>query len=203
MCRDKDSFDIAQSKFEGCNLLLIPDFVTMLIGNNSSMLKEKFEINNEKNSICIAMRTHNQAESFYSPDDILELAGELGNGVDFNTTQIDEYSQVVREYRGEYIKEKISELSKYRIVITDLYHGTILSVIAGANVIVLKSTDHKITSGIEWFKEANLFEKQVFYCENIKDIPKIIERINLNVESKNNPYFYNEYFSRLKDLIHY
>lgn len=43
-------------------------------------------------------------------------------------------------------------MSHYKVVITDRYHGTIFSLIANTPVIIIKSTDHKVTTGADWFK---------------------------------------------------
>ena len=81
---------------------------------------------------------------------------------------IDEpYDFIVRNTE-EIVTEKIKEFSSYDLIITDLYHGMIFSVIANTPVVVLPSSDHKISSGVQFFKAASEFDKRVYFFENIE-----------------------------------
>lgn len=90
--------------------------------------------------------------------------------------------------------------SKYKVVITDRYHGTIFSLVACTPVIVLKTTDHKVITGAEWFK--GIYDDYLFRAESLEEAYiKLKDTITLRHEYKLKPYFKAEYYDKLKAEI--
>ena len=91
--------------------------------------------------------------------------------------------------------------SKYKLVITDRYHGTIFSLIAGTPVIVLSSADHKLSSGVKWFP-IEIFGDYVSYASSLDDA---FEKANKMLATPHThqlpPYFQENYYSKLIDNI--
>lgn len=71
---------------------------------------------------------------------------------------------------------------KAKLVITDRYHGLIFSVITHTPVIVFKSFDTKISSGVKWFKDL----EWVHYVDSndLNNIFKIVDKYCLHEEYK-------------------
>src|SRR5690606_27740259 len=79
---------------------------------------------------------------------------------------------------------------------------TIFSQIASTPVIVLSSSDHKLSSGVKWFPEAS-FGNNVFFAKDLNEAYNIAQQIlKRNGEiTINPPYFQETYFSKLKIIL--
>lgn len=192
LCRDQISFNTARNLFQGCNLLLYPDIVTSLIGTKS--------FKNEREGILLCMR--NDKEAFYSKNQIsgLRIKLETISRVDQTDTTINADIKEVIKNRETILNEIFEDYSKYKVIITDRYHGTIFSLIAGTPVIVLSSSDHKLSSGVKWFPES--FSGHVSYVNDLTDAYNLADKI-LNTRMKQNlpAHFKELYWDTLKEKI--
>lgn len=192
LCRDEISYQTAKEIFYNCKLLLFPDIVTSMIGTR--------HYNYERKGILLCMR--NDKEALYSKDEIERLKESLLkiDLVDQTDTTISEKTKVIRLKRKEILEKMWDNYSKYKVIITDRYHGTIFSLISQTPVIVLSSTDHKLSSGVKWFPDE--FSNYVKYIENIRDVPAAVESVYKSDYSYNLPaYFVENYYSKLKGYL--
>lgn len=193
LCRDKVSYKIAKKQFSKCKLLLFPDIVTSLIGN---LQETAFE----RNGVLLCIR--DDVEAYYSKEDFDYFRSELGEyTVDYTDTTIDEKLNVLNKRRKEIIYSYINEMSKYKVVVTDRYHGTIFSVISGTPVVVLNSNDHKLKSGVKWYEDE--FSDIVSFSETLSDAIKMV-KIILDKPSQrfsHSNYFQKNYYDKLHDLL--
>ena len=95
---------------------------------------------------------------------------------------------------------EIDTYAHYRAVITDRYHGTILSLVAGTPVIIIKTTDHKVTTGAEWFK--GVYDDYVYVANSLDEAYEIAKSV-LNKKLTNNlsPYFETNYYDKLPEIF--
>jgi exopolysaccharide biosynthesis predicted pyruvyltransferase EpsI len=198
MCRDEFSYETAKNIFNQCNLLLYPDIVTSLIGMR--------QYDNNRKGVLFCIRDYSDKESLYGKKKINELKTKLKRRFDHlvinqNDTTIATSYSIIKNKREEILEEMLQTFSKYQLVITDRYHGTIFSLVANTPVIVIASTDHKLSSGVKWFPEC--FHDYVFYADNL-DIAyeKAIEILNnTSYKYKLPPYFEQNYYSKLKKKL--
>lgn len=192
LARDQVSYNIAKEMFPNLPIKAFPDIVTTMIGN--------YNFNEEKKNILFCLR--NDIEKFYSNEEINRLKDKLKKfeTIDEIDTTISEPMNANSKNLEEYIINYIKKLAKYKVVITDRYHGTIFSLIANTPVIVIKTTDHKVTTGVDWFK--GIYDDNVFYEDNIENIPKRVEELlNRKTSKRNMPYFKSEYYDKLPEII--
>lgn len=192
LCRDEISYETAKQIFNNCKLLKFPDIVTTLIGT------KKFNYKREGILMCL----RNDKESKYGKENLKNIIEKLNvyGEIKFTDTTIDKDLSEVQKNKEKIINEIIEDYSKYKVIITDRYHGTIFSLIANTPVLVLSSTDHKLESGVKWFPKE--FSNYVKYVKKIEDIPKQVERVfNTKYEYELSPYFNVEYYDKLKELI--
>lgn len=192
LCRDDLSYETAKEMFTNCKLLKYPDIVTTLIGT------KKFE--HPRKGILLCMR--NDREAFYSKADIEKLRAKLEkiDKIDITDTTIDLRAGYISKNREKVINNILNSYSNYKVIITDRYHGTIFSLISNTPVIVLSSTDHKLSSGVKWFPKS--FKEYIRYMENIEDVPNYVQEIfkrNYNYKLPN--YFNEEYYDKLKSIL--
>jgi len=195
MCRDDISYGNAQSLFPKTQLILWPDFVTSLIGTRT--------YNNKRRGILFCLR--NDGEKFYSNDKLNVLKSKFKRCkiTTFDTT-IAKSSYAWKFNRKSLINNVLNKFSKYQLVITDRYHGTIFSQIASTPVIVLSSSDHKLSSGVKWFPK-QYFGENVFFANNLNEAYQIgLKILERNGKVTENPtYFREKYFSKLKSILKY
>jgi exopolysaccharide biosynthesis predicted pyruvyltransferase EpsI len=194
MCRDKVSYEKAKEMFPTTPLLLYPDIVTSLIGTK--------HFDGERDGVLFCMR--DDIEAFYSVKDIDALIARFG---DIRKEKVDTtINGLTREdldkEREKIIFGMIAKFASYKVVITDRYHGTIFSAIAGTPVVVINSADHKLSSGVNWFPK-EVYKDAVQFAENLDDAyakaSSLLQEIGRDY---NNPsYFKDNYWDVLKDKL--
>ena len=192
MCRDKVSYARAREVFNGCKLMLYPDVVTSLIGTKVFA--------GERKGVLFCMR--NDMEAFYKPDQISALR-ERFEGVAETTlsdTSVDVTRRELERHREQVLEKILESFSKYELIVTDRYHGTIFSLIAGTPVIVLSSADHKLSSGVKWFPES--FNEHVVFAKDL-DEAFVLAQSLLASERKPGlpPYFKEKYYDVLWEKL--
>lgn len=193
LLRDEISYEYAKKYFPNTNIKLYPDIVTSLIGMKS------FDIEN-RSGIGLCMR--NDGEKYYSYEEILNLKQklELIDFVDVTDTNCSSSIKINRESIYSTVWGKIEDFSRKKVIVTDRYHGTIFSLVAGTPVIVIKTNDHKVSTGVKWLK--GIYDNYAYYCENIKDVPMLVSKIySENRDNKLRAYFKHEYYDKLKECL--
>ncbi|WP_418540163.1 polysaccharide pyruvyl transferase family protein [Phascolarctobacterium faecium] len=193
--RDKISYDIYKSIFpEHRNVHCFPDIVTTEIGNYDFN-------NNERNGILLCVR--NDAEKLYSFQEISLFKEKLQKiaKVSLSDTNSETKENSLKEYWKK-IEETIDDYAQYQVIITDRYHGTIFALIANTPVIILKTTDHKVVTGADWFE--GVYEDYVYVVNDLEEASQVAQQIVTGFEYRKLPsYFKEKYYDRLKDIIEY
>ena len=191
LARDNTSYRTAEKMFPTLRVELFPDIVTSLIGTK--------HYDNERKGILVCARR--DCEKFYSDDQLAEMIENLKKyaPVTISDTTIDNLdSYWLDNHFEEYFQDIIRQYSSYEVVITDRYHGTIFSLIAETPVIVLKTTDHKVSTGVDWFK--GVYD----IVEFAESLDEAIKKASLCLKNKkaacvhHEPYFADKYYSGLK-----
>lgn len=192
MCRDAVSYKTAQQYFTKCRLLLMPDIVTSLIGS--------LQFKGKRNGVLFCIR--NDKEAFYNKADINALRRRFSAvQTEMTDTTLNMVWQEIAANRECVLFNEIKKYAQFKVVITDRYHGTIFSLIAGTPVVVLGTNDHKLSSGVTWFP--NEYKDYVFFVSNLDDAYEratmILKRGDLS--HKLPPYFKNKFYKELKQQI--
>ena len=146
MCRDSVSYATAQKLFPRCKLLLMPDVVTMKIGC--------YQYSEPRKGILLCKRNDQESNLTKSQlDELIEQLSEIDSVSIADTTVSDSWHTINKDLKG-YLEGVWSEYAHYRAIVTDRYHGTIFALIANTPVIVIPSTDHKLSSGVNWFPDS-------------------------------------------------
>lgn len=193
LARDKNSYEQAKQMFPDIRVEVYPDIVTTLIGT--------LTFNHKRDGICLC--TRNDGEKLYSYEEIDSLKDTFakeGIPIINKDTQGRASYKTIRENLQKFIEEEIESYSHFKVTITDRYHGTIFSLCAGTPVIILKTTDHKVTTGADWFK--GVYDDYVYVAEDLEDAYKIAHTvIAKNLSYKLCPYFKTEYYDKLLSLF--
>lgn len=187
LARDKQSYEIAKTYFHSIQVALFPDIVTSLIGESS------FHKKREGLLLCI----RGDSEKLYSNMQIAEVAKRLPiHKVDWMDTTL-EKGQSCSE---AFIQSYIERFSNYEFVMTDRFHGTIIALIANRPVIVLKTTDHKVSEGAKWFLED--YPEYIYPVENLKEAYEKARQILDNPpKAEIYPVFKERYYDKLAGMV--
>jgi Exopolysaccharide biosynthesis protein len=191
LARDKVSYAMALEMFPDVSAMLYPDIVTTLIG--------AYAPSKSREGILFCCR--NDDEKFYSSEEIGMLIKKFAP--DWEIAQCDTSKNVDRydvlESPEKHIWNEIEYYSNFKLIITDRYHGTIFSLIAGTPVIIIKTTDHKVVTGAEWFK--NIYEDYAQVANNLEDAyEKGIAMLQKAPNPRMSPYFEKEYYDKLPEI---
>ncbi len=194
LARDNKSYEMAKKLYKNNTVDLYPDIVTTLIG--------QYQYQNNRNGILCCLRR--DGEKYYENSQLEEMIKKLSDigNVSRNDTTINiEYEELKNNLKN-ILEETFEDFSKYKLIITDRYHGTIFGLISNTPTIVLSSADHKLSSGVDWFKNVKGFENYVFYANNLEEAVNIAKKIYNKEYQYNLPeYFKNEYYDKLKDKL--
>jgi len=192
MCRDNISYDTAKTMFSKCKLLLFPDIVTTMIGNYHYEEKRK----------GILLCTRNDSEALITTEQYKQLLKRLGevDEVFCTDTTLTISAKEFLNHREQILLNLWKDYAKYRVIVTDRYHGTIFALIANTPVVVMSSTDHKLESGVNWFPKS--FSQYVRYVKDTDRVADEVKKIyGENVNQVLTNYFEQEYYDKLKKLI--
>ncbi|NCB92489.1 MAG: hypothetical protein EOM40_07935 [Clostridia bacterium] len=192
LVRDRVSFNTAKELFGTTQMVLYPDIVTTLIGMN------KFQIQREGILFCV----RDDWERLYSEKEMSNLMFQLKKHTIIHKTDTTVHISNTedREAVRLFIKKTLEEYAHYKLVVTDRYHGTIFALAAGTPVLILKTTDHKVITGAEWFEPC--MSDYISVAENLEMAETLaLEMMTRPVEYKGVSFFQEKYYDRLKALI--
>lgn len=193
LARDFVSYETAKQMMPNIKVIAYPDIVTTLIGT--------LNFNNKRNGVCLC--TRNDGEKFYSKEVIDEFERRLvSNGVIVKQKDTQSHSTIeqIRANLQQYIEAEIESYSHFKVTVTDRYHGTIFSLCAGTPVIIIKTTDHKVTTGADWFK--GVYDDYIYVADDLDDaFDKTKEIMNKPLDYQLSSYFKVRYYDKLKELF--
>jgi len=194
LARDSISFQKAKVMLPNITVKLFPDIVTTLIG--------EYDFQNKREGVLICRR--NDGEKYYKEEELMLLKNDIENKLNEKVTISDTTTDISTKKLHQNIEGNLiqvfEEYSKYKVVITDRYHGTIFSLIANTPVVVIKTNDHKVITGVDWFK--GVYDNTVVYAETLESAFDKVNSIFKNKESyKLKPYFNEKYYNKLKFMF--
>lgn len=189
LARDQKSFTTAKDMFPRLNVKLYPDIVTSLIGS--------FNFANKRDGVFICRR--NDGEKFYSEEELNALSTQLESITSIkvgDTQSLSTFEEVMSNLKV-HIESEIEKYSHFKVTITDRYHGTIFSLCAGTPVVIIKTTDHKVVTGADWFK--GIYDDNVYVAKDLNEAYRlaveILERSDSNKTLSS--YFEETYYGEV------
>lgn len=190
LARDIISYNKSKVMFPHITTMVFPDIVTTLIG--------QYYFDNKRDGVLLCRR--NDGEKYYSEAELVLLANKieqnLSLSVEISDTSINMGTNKLHQNLKAVLECEFEKYSRYKLIITDRYHGTIFSLIAGTPVIVIKTNDHKVITGIDWFK--GIYDDYVYYADTLDDAYCIAKNIlTKDFSHKLEPYFVSNYYDKL------
>lgn len=195
LSRDTISMEYAKRLIPSARHFCCPDVVTMWIG--------KYRFENEPKGVLACMRFGE--ESLLSEEKRKEVLRRLGEfaTVERTDTNFCMKSHKMRKNRKRVVVEMIQYFSRYKVIVTDRYHGVIFSLIANRPVVVLPTFGHKVISGLGWFPEH--IKQKIYFVSEVGAVDKICNAVkqayDSTVYNETGSYFKEHFFDLLKDKI--
>lgn len=191
MCRDEQSYDTARKYFNKVELQLMPDVVTSLVGTRDA---EEMFTAGDREGILMCFRNDKESKYGKDVDSIKRQVSKITSTINQADTTIEEDPYYLGTHRREVLSKFFSMMAHHRLVVTDRYHGTIFAVITNTPVIVLGSTDHKLSSGVKWFSD-KVFSDVIHYAESPGEAVKMVKELYGRYDfSKKIPPVFNEQY---------
>lgn len=185
--RDVPSFDFCKKNFK-CDIKICPDMVL----SATPQRIDKYQ-KNKKVLLCLRKDIESHLPSDFSKR-IEEYLRQ--NNYSFEHWDTDDLSGRNIENKPERIRQILRYFNQFQFVITDRYHGTILSYISETPCIGLDNSYGKIKNGFVWFKNCNY----MFYADNFEQVVSSIGKIEKLAKFQINQNLSKE-FESLKDIF--
>lgn len=192
LARDPESLNMIKPYFDNSRIKLYPDIVTTLIGN--------IRFDGDRDGVLVCKRI--DGEKLYSDSDSKEMMNQLKSiaQVDLTDTNFEDSIEYTYSNLEEIIMRKLQLFSRYKVVLTDRYHGMIFSLIAQTPVVVLATKGHKVREGALWFKRD--YPNSIWFCETPDDaFAQVKELLMKDVKLSNKNLYSEKYFDKLYDVF--
>lgn len=187
IARDRRSEEIAKELFPKAKIFCMPDFALSLNPCES----HKYKTNNPP-KVLLCLRDDN--ESILTEEQKKEIAKRLPyECIYYNTVTVKPIELIEQE---AVVRQTFDLFCASDAVITDRLHGLIFALICQKPCVALPSIDHKITAGMEWFKNIPF----VTLARDLKEIPSLVEKCLL-AKNRELPDWNAEYFDNLPKMI--
>lgn len=146
--RDNISLDTMKRLYPSANLYLEPD-IALFLKNNILYCEAK-----KSSKIGVCFRTDKENINNSLKNQILKYFNEMG--IEYNKFDTLFAKNIEEQIREKIIREKLNEISQYKLVVTDRLHGMIMSYIANVPCIALDNRTHKVSAVYKtWLKNSN------------------------------------------------
>jgi len=185
--RDETSYAIAKEMFRRAKVRLCPDIALFLSGGKPNPCG--------RDGVLFCLR--NDSEIYYSEQERGSMAEALKKQYPVRFGDTGAGHNIPSDKREAEIQALLCLFSASKVAVTDRFHGVISAVLTGTPCVALRSADHKIVSGIHWFKDLDY----VFFAENSKEVPALVEKA-MRCEKTDAPDF-SAYFNMIyEDIVH-
>ena len=187
IAREKVTYNLMKAVFTNNTLLLIPDIVMTLDIPNK---------NKKRSGALLCLRS--DIESALS-DVQKQYINDRFKSKSLSVTKIDTVSDrwYLPKERGKAVYEKLEQIGKAKLIITDRLHGMIFAAITSTPCIAIGNYNHKLVASFEWLKHLN------YLClnDNLANIDQDIERMLKIRNSKYNSTPMKHYLDVIADYV--
>ena len=183
--REDKSFEFIKKNYNLENVFLVPDMV---------LINEFKDFKYERKGILLCLR--HDVEGVLSEENkkyVENILKKYDTNINYTDTVINKNITALK--RSKFIRNKLREFAKAKIVITDRLHGMIFAAITGTPCIALSNYNQKVKGVYEWIKNLDY----IVYEENIKDIEKDVKKL---IKCNNLKYDMNyEKFKKIENIL--
>lgn len=159
VAREKKSYEIMKSLYPNTKILLTPDIV---LSASMELFRAKEQ---PRSGVLLCLRS--DAERVLGQEDHHELEAMLqSQRIPYGFVDMYTNEKVTKENRRELVCEKMEQLSRARLVITDRLHGMVFCALTGTPCIALSNNNHKVQGTYEWIS----YLPYIRYANNLTEV---------------------------------
>lgn len=162
IARDPLSADLAAELFPGARRFCTPDFAL-------SMPPLPPRPRRDPPRVLLCLRQDN--ESVLTRAEHAEIARRLPYPSTFFDTVAP--APIPLGQQEEVVARTLAVFSAADVVVTDRYHGLMFAVLCRKPCVALRSADHKIVSGMHWFRDV----PSMALAQDIEAIPRLVDQV--------------------------
>lgn len=190
--REKKSFSFMQQNMPDVRSVLVPDIVTTM----------RIKVDDySRQNILLCMR--NDHEKIVSVNDIINIKKTIMNcfvntEVIVTDTILNKSTNVVLPFeREKFVKQKLVEFAKSKLIITDRLHGMVFAALTGTPCIAMMNSNGKVFGVFEWIKN----NRYIYFANNYQEIEEIVQNINTDVIYKYDYSYVEKQFKQLESVL--
>ena len=161
--RDPESYVLAKTLFPTNYIFQLPDPVFTISHNK----------NYEREGILCIFRNDKEDWLKNQKQDIINLCKKYDSKVDMIDTEgKDDINRSSIKDIDKKLPEFLDNISKYKLVITDRFHGTVFAAITGTPCVAFPTINHKIVSSTYWHK---YLKTNISICNNVQSLSDYLQ----------------------------
>lgn len=189
--RDQESFDFMKKHFPtNLHVYLIPDMVLSLT---------RYSEDDADGGILTLLRRDREKLTNNTLITLLQNISKTYN-LTLSDTVGNYWKIITKKTISNVLNERLNEIGKAKIIITDRLHGMVFAVITGTPAIVFDNNNHKIKHLYEtWLKKINY----IYFVRETDKVDFLQKKIEFMVNEKSEKNFcdFTPYFSTLTELL--
>ena len=187
--REQKSYEFLKNNYPNNQIYIVPDIVARLKIDNMNF--------NRKN-ILLCMRSDIEKTVKEEEQNVIvdKIKKKYPNEIIKRTDTVIN-KNILPDDREHEVNLKLQEFAKCKLVITDRLHGMVFAAITNTPCIALGNSSGKVKGVYEWIKE----NEYVYYLDNISDISKVLNKLDINKKYKYQIKKVEEKFKPLKEEI--
>lgn len=187
--RDEKSYNFMKNYMPDVRCELVPDVVMALRVNLSNFTRT---------GILMCMRSDIEKSL---TDDMYKAMLDMAK-CKYPTEIIQHTDTVIRRkilpsQRGYFVLNKLREISKAKLLITDRLHGMIFAALTGTPCIAVSNSNGKVKAVYKWIESLSY----VRFIEDIEEFRQALEEIDLEIEYSYDYDLLEKYFSKLVNIF--
>lgn len=140
VAREKRSMSLLQEYFPNNIILCCPDMVFFLDYKSSGTNAKE----------CVGVCFRNDREAAINPSEKRKIVESLQKKYQISIFSTLNHASIDKDVREKIVFDKLNEISKYNLVVTDRLHGMVFSIVTSTPCMILPTESHKIISMMEW-----------------------------------------------------
>lgn len=168
--RERASFDIMKKLYPNCNVILTPDIVCY-----TDKWKEVYNRHG-----ALLMLRGDIEKSIADSNAVCAVVESRGYDISYTDMMCQQKGYIGKHNRDRIVDDKIAQVAKAELVVTDRLHGMILAAITETPCVVFWGYNHKIKSYYDtWFKDVSYIE----LIDDIEELESAIFRVTEKVSN--------------------
>ena len=167
--REEKSYSILREMCPQNNILIVPD---MVLGYPREFKRPTKGVTSD---IVVTFCMRNDSEKVISAEMLTclqKVCEKKGFIIKKTDTVVNRKLKNIFEAR-ETVEEKIDELAKSDLVITDRLHGMVLTALSGTRCIVISNNNHKVYGVYKWIESM----ANVLYLHNANEFERTVDKL--------------------------